>query len=79
MSDPFSNQIRLMPETPVDLHELQVKLARMSDAELTAHGKQLRRLLFPKMVSGTGYAHRKAWEIEYEEARAEWRRRHPKK
>jgi hypothetical protein len=74
-----TDQYGRAPEKPLDLRELHIKLARMSESELIAYGQQLRRLIFPRMVSGIkGKSSRSNWEIEYEQARAEWRRRHPK-
>ena len=63
--------IQLRPETP---EELRKRLREMSDLELRRFGQRARKLSDPKMNFGATEPHDK----ELEEARAEWRRRHPK-
>ena len=63
--------IQLKPETP---EELRQRLREMSDLELRRFGQRARQLSDPKMNFGATKPH----AIELEEARAEWRRRHPK-
>jgi hypothetical protein len=60
------------PESP---EELRKRLRNMSDLELRRFGQRARKLTNPKMNFGSTEPHVK----ELEEARAEWRRRHPKK
>jgi hypothetical protein len=62
--------IQLRPESP---DELRNRLREMSDVELRRFGQQARKLSDPKMNFGATEPH----VIELEEARAEWRRRHP--
>ena len=61
-------------ESPeVQLQKLRERLCQMSDEELIKFGKQVRALSAPR-VSVTP----DPWPAQLEEARAEWRRRHPK-
>jgi hypothetical protein len=62
--------IELRPESP---EELRKRLQEMSDLELRRFGQRARKLSDPKMNFGATEPHVK----ELEEARAEWRRRHP--
>jgi hypothetical protein len=57
------------------LEELPEHLREMSDLELRRFGQRARKLSDPKMNFGAT----EPYVIELEEARAEWRRRHPKK
>jgi hypothetical protein len=50
----------------------------MSDAEVVAFGKQMRGLVYPLTYDGHGKPSVSAFSIQLGEARAEWRRRHPK-
>jgi len=63
--------IRLRPECPEGLRK---RLQEMSDIELRRFGLRARQLSDPKMNLGATQPN----VIELEEARAEWRRRHPK-
>ena len=62
--------IQLRPESPEELRE---RLREMSDIELRRFGQRARQLSDPKMNFGATAPH----VMELEEARAEWRRRHP--
>ena len=62
--------IQLRPESPEELRE---RLRQMSDLELRRFGQRARKLSDPKMNFGATEPHVR----ELEEARAEWRRRHP--
>jgi hypothetical protein len=55
------------------LQKLRERLRQMSDGELIKFGKMARGLSAPR-VSVTP----DPWKAQLEEARAEWRRRHPK-
>jgi hypothetical protein len=55
----------------IDLEELRRRLRKMSDEELMRFGKAGRSLCRDKSP-------RQVFVIQLEEARAEWRRRHPK-
>jgi hypothetical protein len=59
---------------PESLEELRRRLREMSTLELRRFGERARKLSEPKMNFGATEPH----VIELEEARAEWRRRHPK-
>jgi hypothetical protein len=63
--------IQLRPESP---EELRKRLQEMSDFELRRFGQRARQLSDPKMNLRATKPH----VMELEEARAEWRRRHPK-
>lgn len=63
--------INIRPESP---EELRKRLREMSTLELRRFGERARKLSDPKMNFGATEPH----VIELEEARAEWRRRHPK-
>jgi hypothetical protein len=59
---------------PESRNELRERLREMSDLELRRFGQTARKLSDPKMNFGSTEPH----VIELDEARAEWRRRHPK-
>jgi hypothetical protein len=54
---------------------IRAELAKMSDAQLIEHGKTLRAFCRPT----PGHGIDKGWLMQLNEARAEWRRRHPPK
>ena len=58
-----------------DVGQFRAEIAKMSDAELLSLGRSLRRLCYPRVVAPT----KSAFDIQLEECRAEWRRRHPSK
>jgi hypothetical protein len=58
----------------VQLQKLRERLRAMSDEELIKFGKMVRSLSAPR-VSVTP----DPWKAQLEEARAEWRRRHPRR
>ena len=64
--------INIKPESP---EELRKRLRDMSDLELRRFGERARKLSDPKMNFGSTEPH----VMELDEARAEWRRRHPKR
>jgi hypothetical protein len=55
--------------------EIRAELAKMSDQRLIEHGKLLREFAAPS----PGRNGDEGWKMQLEEARAEWRRRHPSK
>jgi hypothetical protein len=57
----------------IDLEELQARLRKMSDTELRRFGKAAAAMCSPR--ANLGKPPRKAFVIQLEEARAEWRRR----
>ena len=56
----------------VQLQKLRERLRSMSDEELIKFGKQVRKLAEPRVLAVPD-----PWKAQLEEARAEWRRRHP--
>jgi len=62
--------IQLRPESP---EELRKRLREMSDLELRRFGQRARKLSDAKLNFGATAPH----VMELEEARMEWRRRHP--
>jgi hypothetical protein len=50
----------------------------MSDDELIVFGKQMRNLVYPLRCGFKGKPVVSAFSIQLDEARAEWRQRHPK-
>jgi len=55
--------------------EVRARLEKMSDAQLIEHRKTLRDFCKPTPGRGTD----KGWLMQLNEARAEWKRRHPPK
>jgi hypothetical protein len=64
--------IQLEPE---NIEQIRERLRKMSDLELRQYGRAARDLSDPKKNFGKTNP---AFKIQLEEARAEWRRRHPK-
>ena len=62
---------RFARDEDVDLDELRTRLRRMSDEELLRFGKAARFMCSDKSP-------RQVFVVQLEEARAEWKRRHPK-
>jgi hypothetical protein len=60
---------------PESRNELRERLREMSDLELRRFGQTARKLSDPKMNFGAT----DPYVVQLDEARAEWRRRHPKK
>jgi hypothetical protein len=60
----------------VDVEELRKRLRKMSDQELVRFGKAARYMCSP--AANFGKPPREPFVIQLNEARAEWRRRHPK-
>jgi len=61
---------------PFELEELRARLRKMSDAELLRFGKAARSMAAPEANFGKPS---EVYVIQLREARAEWRRRHPKR
>jgi hypothetical protein len=57
------------------LEDLRAEMMKVSDAQLTEHGNLLRSYCRP--VRGQGID--RGWLMQLNEARAEWKRRHPSK
>jgi hypothetical protein len=60
---------------PESLEEIRKRLRRLTDAQLIELGRNCRELSDPKPNYGKPNP---AFLVQLEEARAEWRRRHPK-
>jgi hypothetical protein len=61
---------------PEDVERIRASLRKMSDHELRKFGRSARDMADPKKKFG---APNPAFQIQLDEARAEWRRRHPPK
>jgi hypothetical protein len=61
---------------PEDIEQIRERILKMSDAELRKYGRAGRDLSDPKKNFG---ATNPAFKVQLDEARAEWRRRRPKK
>jgi hypothetical protein len=59
-----------------DVEELRERLRKMSDDQLLKFGKSANYMCRP--VANLGNPPKEAFVIQLREARAEWRRRHPK-
>jgi hypothetical protein len=59
----------------VDVDGLRTRLRKMSDKELREFGKAARYMVSPR--ANMGKPPLPAFVLQLEEARAEWRRRHP--
>jgi hypothetical protein len=60
---------------PEDVERIRERIRKMSDAELRKYGRTARDLFDPRKNFGPPNP---AFKIQLDEARAEWRRRHPK-
>jgi hypothetical protein len=69
-------QIGFRPEERSDLCALQSRLASMNEKDLISFGKAMKELAFPILVSHDRKP--SLWLVQYNEARVEWRRRHPR-
>lgn len=58
------------------IEQIRERLRKMSDLELRQYGRAARELTDPK--KNYGRPPNLAFQIQLDEARAEWRRRHPK-
>jgi len=65
----------MITESGFNLTAYAERVAEMTDDELLDEGKQLRKVVYPKRISGTGPS---SFELRLEICRKEWRRRHPK-
>jgi hypothetical protein len=60
---------------PEDLERIRARIRKMSDIELRKYGRAARDLADPKKNYGPPNP---SFQIQLDEARAGWRRRHPK-
>jgi len=56
-----------------DVQQFRAEITKMSDAELISLGRSLRSLCYPRVVA----PNKSPFDIQLDECRAEWRRRHP--
>jgi hypothetical protein len=61
--------------TTLDVDALRTRFKKMSDEELREFGKAARYMVSP--TANMGKSPLPAFVLQLEEARAEWRRRHP--
>lgn len=61
--------------TNQNLDDYAAKVARMTDAELGAEGRRMRKMVYPRVVSGTGPS---SFKSKLQICRKEYRKRHPK-
>jgi hypothetical protein len=73
VSSPEDTMIQTEPE---DVERIRERLRKMSDLELRQYGRAARDLSNPKKNFGPPNP---SFQIQLDEARAEWRRRHPVK
>jgi hypothetical protein len=65
----------MIQPNPEDVEQIRARLRKMSDLELRKFGRSASVMADPKKNFGTPNP---AFQIQLDEARAEWRRRHPK-
>jgi hypothetical protein len=65
----------MIQQAPENLEAIRERLRKMSDLELRQYGRAARDLSNPKKNFGPPNP---SFQIQLNEARAEWRRRHPK-
>jgi hypothetical protein len=72
---PFPPREDTMIQTePEDIERIRERLRKMSDIELRKYGRAARDLADPKKNLGKPNP---SFQVQLDEARAEWRRRHP--
>jgi hypothetical protein len=59
---------------PESIEQIRDRIGKMSDAELRKYGRAARNLSDPKKTFGPPNP---AFQVQLDEVRAEWRRRHP--
>jgi hypothetical protein len=64
----------MIQTNPEDLERIRERLRKMSDLELRKFGRSASAMADPKKNFGPPNP---AFQIQLDEARAEWRRRHP--
>jgi hypothetical protein len=63
----------MITNTDFNLSVYAEQVSKMSDEQLCAEGQEMRKLVYPKRISGTGPS---SFELRLEICREEWRRRH---
>jgi hypothetical protein len=64
----------MIQSKPDSIEQIRERIRKMSDAELRKYGRAARNLSDPKKTFGL---RNPAFQVQLDEARAEWRRRHP--
>jgi hypothetical protein len=64
----------MIPTNPDDIEQIRERLRNMTDLELRKFGRAASDMANPRKNFGKPNP---AFQIQLEEARAEWRRRHP--
>jgi hypothetical protein len=70
-----SDLSRLAGDGSLDVGTIRARLRKISDSELIKYGKDCAFLCSPKQNFGKPPS--PVWKTQLDEARAEWRRRHP--
>jgi hypothetical protein len=65
----------MIQQSPDSVEAIRARICKMSDAELRKYGQAAAHMANPKKNYGKPNP---AFQIQLDEARAEWRRRHPK-
>ncbi len=71
----YRTEIQSIRLTTLDVDALRTRLRKMSDQELREFGKAARYMVSPK--ANMGKPPLPTFVMQLEEARAEWKRRHP--
>jgi hypothetical protein len=66
----------MIRDSEFNLSAYAEQVSKMTDEEMQTEGRALRKLVYPKRVSGTGPS---SFELRLEICRKEWRRRHAQK
>jgi hypothetical protein len=66
----------MIAESGFNLAAYAERVAKMSNAELLAEGKEMRKLVYPRRISAPGPS---SFYLRLEICRKEWRQRHPRK
>jgi hypothetical protein len=64
----------MIQSIPEDIEQIRERIRKMSDLELRKYGRAARELADPKKNHGKPNP---SFQVQLDEARAEWRRRHP--
>jgi hypothetical protein len=64
----------MIQSNPESIEQIRERIHKMSDAELRKYGRAAQDSSDPRKNFGSGNP---AFQVQLDEARAEWRRRHP--
>jgi hypothetical protein len=65
----------MIQSIPEDIEQIRARLRKMNDRELREYGRASAHMADPRKNYGKPNP---AFQVQLDEARAEWRRRHPK-